>query len=64
MFVLAVQAVFYGVPFPGFGSLICVMLIGFGVVTLLLGVVGEYLALIYEEVKQRPNFVITRKVGV
>ncbi len=56
--------VFYGVPFPGFGSLICVMLIGFGVVTLLLGVVGEYLALIYEEVKQRPNFVITRKVGI
>jgi len=62
--VLTVQAVFFGVPFPGFGSLICVMLIGFGVVTLLLGVVGEYLALIYEEVKQRPNFVITQKVGV
>jgi polyisoprenyl-phosphate glycosyltransferase len=40
------------------------MLVGFGVVTLLLGVVGEYLALIYEEVKQRPNFVITRKVGM
>ena len=61
---LACRFVFYGVPFPGFGSLICVMLIGFGVITLLLGVVGEYLALIYEEVKQRPNFVITRKVGL
>jgi glycosyltransferase involved in cell wall biosynthesis len=64
VFVLAWRFVFYGVPFPGFGSLICVMLIGFGVVALLLGVVGEYLALIYEEVKQRPNFVITRKVGI
>ena len=62
--VLAVRFVFYGVPFPGFGSLICLMLIGFGIVTLLLGVVGEYLALIYEEVKQRPNFVITQRVGV
>lgn len=61
---LAVRVVIYGVPFPGFGTLICVMLIGFGVVTLLLGVVGEYLALIYEEVKQRPNFVITQKVGL
>jgi hypothetical protein len=42
------------------------MLIGSGVVTLLLGVVGEYLALIYEEAKQRPNFVISisRKVGL
>ena len=61
---LAAEFVFYGVPFPGFGSLICVMLAGFGVLTLLVGVVGEYLALIYEEVKQRPNFVVTRKVGV
>jgi dolichol-phosphate mannosyltransferase len=40
------------------------MLVGFGVLTLLLGVVGEYLALIYEEVKLRPNFVVTRKVGI
>ena len=61
---LAVRFLLCGVPFPGFGSLICVMLVGFGVVTLLLGVVGEYLALIYEEVKQRPNFVITQKVGM
>lgn len=62
--VLAWRFVFFGVPFPGFGSLICVMLIGFGIVTLLLGVVGEYLALIYEEAKQRPNFIISRKVGI
>lgn len=62
--VLAVQAVVNGVPFPGYGSLICLMLIGFGILTMFLGVVGEYLGLIYEEVKQRPNFVITRKVGL
>lgn len=62
--VLAARFVFSGVPFPGFGSLICVMLIGFGVVTLLLGVVGEYLALIYEEAKQRPNYIISREVGM
>ncbi len=64
VFLLAARFLFYGVPFPGFGSLICVMLIGFGVLTLFIGVVGEYLGLIYEEVKQRPNFVITRKVGL
>jgi len=62
--VLAVEAVVYGVPFPGFGSLLCVMLVGFGIVTLFLGVIGEYLGLIYEEVKQRPNFVISRTVGL
>jgi dolichol-phosphate mannosyltransferase len=64
VFVLTVRILFYGVPFAGFGSLICGMWFGFGIITLLLGVVGEYLALIYEEVKQRPNFVITRKVGI
>ena len=64
VFALAARFLFYGVPFPGFGSLICVMLIGFGVMTLLLGVVGEYLALIYEEVKQRPNYIISEKVGI
>ena len=62
--VFAVRSVFYGVPFPGFGTLLCVMLIGFGMLTLFLGVVGEYLGLIYEEVKQRPNFVISRKIGL
>jgi glycosyltransferase involved in cell wall biosynthesis len=62
--VFACRALFAGVPFNGFGSLLCGMWFGFGVVTLLLGVVGEYLALIYEEVKQRPNFVISRKVGI
>ncbi|MBY0442933.1 MAG: glycosyltransferase family 2 protein [Mycobacteriaceae bacterium] len=62
--ILAWRFVFFGVPFPGFGTLICGMWVGFGIVTLLLGVIGEYLALIYEEVKQRPNFVISRKVGI
>lgn len=65
VFVLAVRFAFYGSPpFPGFGSLICVMLVGFGILTTFVGVIGEYLALIYEEVKQRPNFIVTRKVGL
>jgi len=63
--VLASRILFYAkLPFPGFGTLICVMLIGFGATTLFLGVIGEYLGLIYEEVKQRPNFVVTQKVGI
>jgi polyisoprenyl-phosphate glycosyltransferase len=64
VFVLTARFLLYGVPFHGYGSLICVMLVGFGVLALFLGVVGEYLARIYEEVKQRPNFVIARKVGL
>ena len=62
--VLLIRFIAFGVPFDGFGTLISVMLIGFGILTLLLGVIGEYIGLIYEEVKQRPNFIVTRKVGL
>jgi dolichol-phosphate mannosyltransferase len=64
LIVLVIRFVAFGVPFAGFGTLISVMLIGFGILTLLLGVIGEYVGLIYEEVKQRPNFIIARKVGL
>lgn len=62
--VFLVQAAFFGVPFNGFGTLLSVMLVGFGALMLTLGVVGEYIGLIYEEVKQRPNFVVSRAVGL
>jgi dolichol-phosphate mannosyltransferase len=62
--VAAVQFVVYGVPFPGFGSIIGLMLAMFGLVFLFLGVMSEYIALIYEEVKQRPNYVVRHKEGL
>lgn len=54
----------FGVPFDGFGTIVSVMLLGFGALFLLLGVVGEYIGLIYEEVKHRPNFIISRTIGM
>jgi dolichol-phosphate mannosyltransferase len=62
--VLIFRFIAFGVPFDGFGTLISIMLVGFGILTLLLGVIGEYIGLIYEEVKQRPNFIIAKKVGL
>ena len=58
-----IAALFFGVPFSGYGTIICTLLLGIGIVTLLLGVIAEYIALIYEEVKQRPNFIISEKIG-
>lgn len=58
-----VAALFFGVPFSGYGTIICTLLLGIGIVTLLLGVIAEYIALIYEEVKQRPNYVVSEMVG-
>ena len=54
----------YGVPFAGFGSIMSVMLLMFGFLFTMLGVVAEYIGLIYDEVKQRPNFVVRDKIGL
>ncbi|MDO9556421.1 MAG: glycosyltransferase family 2 protein [Coriobacteriia bacterium] len=59
-----VKAIFFGVPFAGFGSIMSVMLLMFGFLFVMLGVVAEYIGLIYEEVKQRPNFVVREKIGL
>jgi dolichol-phosphate mannosyltransferase len=54
-----------GVPFPGFGSIMTLVLFIFGTLTLILGVLAEYIGLIYQEVKRRPNFVVqeTRNIS-
>ena len=50
----------FGVPFDGFGSLVSIGLMSFGLVTLFLGVIGQYVYLIFEQVRARPNFVVRR----
>jgi dolichol-phosphate mannosyltransferase len=62
--ILAVIWIVYGVPFAGFGSLISVILLAFGVQIVLIGILSEYIGLIYEEVKGRPNFIISESRGV
>jgi glycosyltransferase involved in cell wall biosynthesis len=59
-----VRILLYGVPFAGFGTLMTVMLLMFGFLFTMLGVVAEYIGLIYEEVKQRPNFVVKDTLGL
>ena len=50
----------FGVPFDGFGSLVSIGLMSFGLVTLFLGVIGQYVYLVFEQVRARPNFVVRR----
>ena len=56
--------VFHGVPFPGFGTIISVIILLFGILFLMLGIISEYLALVYEEVKKRPSFLVDEKINV
>lgn len=60
---LVISWFMFGVPFAGFGTLLSATIFAFGLTTAMLGIVAEYVGLIYEEVKQRPNFVVSEQVG-
>jgi glycosyltransferase involved in cell wall biosynthesis len=60
---IVIRALFYGVPFPGFGTLASIILLLFGFLFLLLGMLGEYLGMIFDETRGRPSFVVRKEVG-
>ena len=62
--VFAVIWILVGVPFGGFGTIVSLVLLLFGALSFMLGIVSEYVGLIYEEVKQRPNYVVSQTLGV
>lgn len=62
--VMAISWIVGGVPFAGFGTIVSLILFVFGVLTVILGVIAEYISLIYEEVKARPNFIVWETVGI
>jgi len=49
---------------PGFPSLIVSIMFFSGVQLVSLGIIGEYLARIYDEVKARPLFIVAEEVGL
>lgn len=61
---LSIMWVVFGVPFAGFGTLIAVSLLLFGLLASLTGVVALYVGMIFEEVKSRPNFVVAEWIAL
>jgi dolichol-phosphate mannosyltransferase len=59
-----IRAFTTGVPFAGFGSIMSVMLLMFGFLFTMLGVIAEYIGMIFDEVKQRPNFIVRDEIGL
>jgi dolichol-phosphate mannosyltransferase len=64
MVIFATAWIFVGVPFAGFGTLVSLGLLMFGILTFMLGLIAEYVGLIYEEVKRRPNFIVSTSLGI
>jgi glycosyltransferase involved in cell wall biosynthesis len=53
----------YGVPFAGYGTIVALILLGIGIQSLMMGIVSEYVGLVYEESKNRPNFIVSETIG-
>ena len=62
--VFTVKTLLWGVDLPGFPTLIVSVMFFAGVQLISLGVMGEYLGRVYEEVKGRPLFIVGERVGV
>jgi glycosyltransferase involved in cell wall biosynthesis len=54
---ITIRAVFFGVPFAGFGTITALTLLLFGLLFLLLSILAEYIAMIFLETRGRPMFV-------
>jgi hypothetical protein len=58
-----IQTFVFGIDVPGFPSLIVSITFFAGVQLISLGVVGEYLSRVFDEVKARPLFVVAERIG-
>ena len=56
--VIIVKTLAFGDPTSGWPSLACIIFMVSGIQLLCLGVIGEYLAKMYMEVKDRPIYII------
>ena len=54
----------YGNSFQGYLTIVSILLLLFSSTLFCLGIIGEYVGKIFEEVKQRPNFIIQDTLGV
>jgi glycosyltransferase involved in cell wall biosynthesis len=62
--VFLLKTLLFGVDVPGYPSLIISVMFFAGVQLLSLGILGEYLGRMYEEVKGRPLFLVAEELGI
>lgn len=56
--IIIIDTLYFGASVKGFASLMCAVIFFSGVTLLILGIIGEYIAKIYEQVKNRPHYII------
>lgn len=61
--IIVSKTLIYGIDLPGYASIVSIILFFSGVNLIGLGILGEYIGRIFIEVKQRPIYLIKRKIG-
>ncbi|MDQ3336689.1 MAG: glycosyltransferase family 2 protein [Myxococcota bacterium] len=61
--ITVIQKLFFGIDAAGYASLLIVVLFFSGLLLISNGIQGEYIARIFEEVKNRPLYVVGKKFG-
>ncbi|WP_210148142.1 glycosyltransferase family 2 protein [Aromatoleum petrolei] len=60
---LVVRTAIFGIDVPGYASIIVSVLFLSGIQLISLGVLGEYVGRIFTEVKQRPLYLVSERIG-
>lgn len=60
---IIIQTIINGKDIPGYASIMCVILILGGIQLIVLGIIGEYVARSFLEVKKRPIYLAKTKLG-
>lgn len=57
------KTLLFGVDVPGYATIVTAIMFFGGVQLISVGILGEYIARIFREVKQRPQYLVSKKIG-
>lgn len=60
---IAIRTLLYGVDLAGWPTIVVAITFLGGIQLMAIGVLGEYIARIFNEVKGRPNYIVARRIG-